>query len=287
VNTIFAGTIKTNKMDLSNFDNYFAQFGDLVIAYGGTVLLAIVFLVVGMWAIKRIVKVVGKTMVKRDVDESLRPFLKSLIGSLLKVMLIISAVSMLGIEMTSFVAVIGAAGLAVGLALQGSLANFAGGVLILLLKPFKVGDFIDTGSHSGTVREIQIFYTYITTPTNQEIIVPNGDLSNNAVKNFSFHDTRRVDFTFGIGYNDNIDQAKEILMKLITEEAKALKDPAPIVFIENLNDSSVDFRVRAWCQSVDYWDIVNSMSEKVKKSFDSAGVSIPFPQRDIHVHNEK
>jgi len=274
-------------MDFSNFNNYFAQFGELVIAYGGTVLLAIVFLIVGMWAIKRIVKVIGKTMVKSDVDESLQPFLKSLIGSLLKVMLIISAVSMLGIEMTSFVAVIGAAGLAVGLALQGSLANFAGGVLILLLKPFKVGDFIDTGSHSGTVREIQIFYTYITTPTNQEIIVPNGDLSNNAVKNFSFHDTRRVDFTFGIGYNDNIDQAKEILMKLITEEAKALKDPAPIVFIENLNDSSVDFRVRAWCQSSDYWDIVNSMSEKVKKSFDSAGVSIPFPQRDIHVYNEK
>jgi len=177
--------------------------------------------------------------------------------------------------------------LAVGLALQGSLSNFAGGVLILLLKPFKVGDFIDTGSHAGTVREIQIFYTYITTPTNQEIIVPNGDLSNNAVKNFSFHDTRRIDLTFGIGYEDNIDQAKEILMKLITDEEKAMKDPAPMVFIENLNDSSVDFRVRAWSANSDYWDIVNSMSEKVKKSFDSAGVSIPFPQRDIHVYNEK
>jgi len=274
-------------MDLSSFESYFAQFGDLVIAYGGTVLLAIVFLLVGLWVIKRIVKIVGKTMDKRGVDVSLQPFLKSLIGALLKVMLIISVVSMLGVEMTSFIAVLGAAGLAVGLALQGSLSNFAGGVLILLLKPFKVGDFIDTGSHAGTVREIQIFYTYITTPTNQEIIVPNGDLSNNAVKNFSFHDTRRIDLTFGIGYEDNIDQAKEILMKLITDEEKAMKDPAPMVFIENLNDSSVDFRVRAWSANSDYWDIVNSMSEKVKKSFDSAGVSIPFPQRDIHVYNEK
>lgn len=274
-------------MDLSSFESYFTQFGDLVIAYGGTVLLAIIFLIVGLWVIKRIVKVVGKTMDKRGVDISLQPFLKSLIGALLKIMLIISVVSMLGVEMTSFIAVLGAAGLAVGLALQGSLSNFAGGVLILLLKPFKVGDFIDTGSHSGTVREIQIFYTCITTPTNQEIIVPNGDLSNNAVKNFSFHETRRIDFTFGIGYDDNIDQAKEILMKLITAEEQVLKDPAPVVFIENLNDSSVDFRVRAWSKSSDYWDIVNSMSEKVKKSFDSAGVSIPFPQRDIHVYNEK
>ena len=274
-------------MDLSSFESYFAQFGDLIIAYGGTVLLAIIFLIVGLWIIKRIIRVVGKTMDKRGVDASLQPFLKSLIGALLKVMLIISVISMLGVEMTSFIAVLGAAGLAVGLALQGSLANFAGGVLILLLKPFKVGDFIDTGSHSGTVREIQIFYTYITTTTNQEIIVPNGDLSNNAVKNYSFHDTRRIDFTFGIGYDDNIDQAKEILMKLITAEEHVMKDPAPVVFIENLNDSSVDFRVRAWSKSSDYWGIVNSMSEKVKKSFDSAGVSIPFPQRDIHVYNEK
>jgi len=274
-------------MEFENYELYVKQFGDLVVAYGGTVLLAILFLVVGLWVIKRIVKVAGKTMKKRDVDESLQPFLKSLIGALLKVMLVISVVSMLGVEMTSFIAVLGAAGLAVGLALQGSLSNFAGGVLILLLKPFKVGDFIDTGSHSGTVREIQIFYTYLTTPTNQEIIVPNGDLSNNAVKNFSFHETRRIDFTFGIGYDDNIDQAKEILMELITSEDKVMKDPAPMVFIENLNDSSVDFRVRAWSANSDYWDIVNSMSEKVKKSFDNAGVSIPFPQRDIHVFNEK
>lgn len=274
-------------MDFSDFDSYIDRFGDLIITYGGKILLAILFLIIGLWVIKRVVKMIGKTMRKREVDESLQPFLKSLISALLKVMLIISVVSMLGVEMTSFVAVLGAASLAVGFALQGSLANFAGGVLILLLKPFKVGDFIDTGSHSGTVRAVQIFYTYITTTSNQEIIVPNGDLSNNAVKNYSFHDTRRLDFTFGIGYDDNIDQAKDILMKLITEEANVMKDPAPVVFIENLNDSSVDFRVRAWSKSSDYWDIVNSMSEKVKKAFDSAGVSIPFPQRDIHVYNEK
>jgi small conductance mechanosensitive channel len=274
-------------MDTSKFEGYLAQAGDLIVAYGAKVLLAIVFLLIGLAIIKRIVGGVGKAMSKKGVDQSLQPFLKSLIGALLKVMLFISVVSMLGVEMTSFVAVLGAAGLAVGLALQGSLANFAGGVLILLLKPFKVGDFIDSGSHSGTVREIQIFYTYLTTPTNQEIIIPNGQLSNNAVKNFSFHNTRRIDFTFGIGYDDNIDQAKDILMKLITDEANVMNDPAPMVFIENLNDSSVDFRVRAWSKNEHYWDIVNSMSEKVKKSFDGAGVSIPFPQRDIHVYNEK
>jgi small conductance mechanosensitive channel len=273
-------------MEFENYELYVRQFGDLVVEYGATVVLAILFLIIGLWVIKKIVSVLGKSMSKRGVDPSLQPFLRSLVGALLKIMLIISVISMLGVEMTSFIAVLGAAGLAIGLALQGSLANFAGGVLILLLKPFKVGDFIDTGSHSGTVREIQIFYTYLTTPTNQEIIVPNGDLSNNAVMNYSFHDTRRIDMTFGIGYDDNIDQAKEILMKLISAE-KILEEQPPQVFIENLNDSSVDFRVRAWSANSDYWDIVNSMSEKVKKSFDSAGVSIPFPQRDIHVYNEK
>src|SRR5690606_32354292 len=165
---------------MENLNEYLEQIKGLILVYGGRVVLAILVLIIGLWIIKRIVKIVSKTMHKRDVDESLRPFLTSIIGALLKVMLVISVAGMVGVQVTSFIAVLGAAGLAVGLALQGSLSNFAGGVLILLLKPFKVGDFIDTGTHSGTVREIQIFYTYITTTQNQEIIIPNGDLSNNA-----------------------------------------------------------------------------------------------------------
>lgn len=265
---------------------YLDQIKGLVIAYGGRVLLAIIVLIVGLWIIKRIVKVASKAMHKRDVDESLRPFLRSIISAVLKIMLIISVAGMIGVQVTSFIAVLGAAGLAIGLALQGSLANFAGGVLILLLKPFKVGDFIDTGSHSGTVREIQIFYTYITTTQNQEIIIPNGDLSNNAVKNYSFHDTRRMDMVFGIGYGDDIDKAKSILKGLVDEESRFLKEPAYDIFVEALADSSVNIHVRAWLNSSDFWGVTNNLNEKVKKAFDAQGISIPFPQRDIHMIKE-
>jgi len=262
---------------------YVLKFSDLIVEYSGRVILAIVVLLVGLWVIKRIIKTVSKRMEKREVDESLRPFLKSLIDALLKVMLFISVASMLGIQMTSFVAVLGAAGLAIGLALQGSLANFAGGVLILLLKPFKVGDFIDTGSHQGTVREIQIFYTYITTFQNQEVIIPNGDLSNNAVKNFSYHDTRRLDMLFGIGYGDNMDKAKGLIEDIVKADDRVLDKPPYQIFIESLGDSSVNIKVRMWTKNEDYWNVWLEMSEKVKKTFDSNGVSIPFPQRDVHL----
>jgi small conductance mechanosensitive channel len=273
-------------MNTEQLEAYWNQAKDLMITYGGKVVLAIIFLIIGLWVIKRIVNAVSKRMEKREVDESLRPFLRTLIGALLKIMLFISVISMVGVEMTSFIAVLGAAGLAVGLALQGSLSNFAGGVLILLLKPFKVGDFIDNGTHMGTVREIQIFYTYLTTLQNQEVIIPNSQLSNNSVTNYSFHDTRRMDLTFGIGYGDDIDKAKSILNRLIEEEANILKDPAPVIFVETLNDSSVDFKIRAWAKNEDFWDIRNGLSEKVKKAFDREGVSIPFPQRDVHLYQE-
>ena len=173
------------------------------------------------------------------------------------------------------------------MALQGSLSNFAGGVLILLLKPFKVGDFIEAGSYSGTVREIQIFYTYLTTVQNQEIVIPNGDLSNNAVKNYSFHDTRRMDMIYGIGYDDDIDLAKSILERLVNAEERFLKDPAHMIFVEELADSSVNLHIRAWATRADFWDIYNYFPEKVKKAFDAEGVSIPFPQRDVHFYQEK
>lgn len=270
---------------MEKINEYFEKISDLVIVYGTKVLLAIVVLIIGLALIKRLNKAIGKALDRRGVDPSLKPFLSSVIGALLKVMLFISVAGMLGIEMTSFIAILGAAGLAVGLALQGSLSNFAGGVLILLLKPFKVGDFIEGAGHAGTVREIQVFYTYMTTPSNQEIIIPNGQLSNNSVKNYSYHDTRRVDMTFGIGYGDSIDKAKGILEGLIKENDQILTDPAYDIFIQALADSSVNFNVRCWCKNENYWDIVNGFSEKVKKAFDAEGVSIPFPQQDVHIHN--
>ncbi len=272
---------------MKKFDEYFDNIIGLVVQYGAKLLLAVVVLIIGLWIIKRVVRLADKTMTNRNVDASLKPFLRSIIGALLKIMLIISVASMVGVEMTSFVAVLGAAGLAVGLALQGSLSNFAGGVLILLLKPFKVGDFIDGAGHSGTVREIQIFYTYITTSSNQEVIIPNGKLSNDAIKNYSFHDTRRMELTYGIGYGDDIDKAKSILQRLLDEESRLLKDPAPMMFVQTLADSSVNIEVRAWANRPDYWDIRWNFPEKVKKAFDAEGISIPFPQRDVHIFQEK
>ena len=271
---------------MEQLSKYFEQIKGLIIVYGSRVILAVVVLIIGLWIIKRIVKLAAKAMHNREVDESLRPFLRSIISALLKIMLIISVAGMIGIQVTSFIAVLGAAGLAVGLALQGSLANFAGGVLILLLKPFKVGDFVDTGTHSGTVREIQIFYTYITTTQNQEIIVPNGSLSNNAIKNYSFHETRRLDMSFGIGYNDDIDLAKSILDKIVKEDSRFLTDKVHDIFVEELADSKVNIHLRAWLNSADFWDVSNNLNEKVKKAYDAQNISIPFPQRDIHIIKE-
>lgn len=269
---------------MENWNESLEKIFDLVVEYGINLGLALLVLVIGLYAIKIVLKGFKKMLAKKDVDPSLRPFLTSIVGALLKVMLVISVASMVGIQMTSFVAILGAAGLAIGLALQGSLSNFAGGVLILLLKPFKVGDFIEANGFSGSVREIQIFYTYITTGQNQEVVIPNASLSNNAVKNYSFHNTRRLDMTFGIGYTDDIDKARTILNGLITGDQRILKDPGHSIFIEALADSSVNFHVRAWSSNSDFWDINNGFNEKVKKAFDEAGINIPFPQMDVHVH---
>ena len=271
---------------MDKFSHHLDEFIRLMLIYGGRTILAIFILIVGLWIIRRVVKLARKTMEKRNFDISLRPFLASLISAVLKILLFITAASIVGMEVTSFIAILGAAGLAVGLALQGSLANFAGGVLILILKPFRVGDFIDTGKHSGTVREIQIFYTYITTTQKQEVVIPNGDLSNNAVKNYSYHNTRRLDTTFRIGYGDDMDKAKSILNNIAKEDARFLTDPAHSVFVEELADNSVNIHLRGWTKSSDYWDVVNNINEVVKKAFDAQGVSIPLPQRHIHMIKE-
>lgn len=268
---------------MDKLEEYYNTYSDLIVAYCGRLLLAIIVLVVGLWVIRRIVNVFSRSMEKREVELSLRPFLRSIVGALLRVLLIISVLSMVGVAMTSFIAVLGAAGLAIGLALQGSLSNFAGGVLILLLKPFKVGDFIDNGTYSGTVREIQIFYTYITTGQNQEVIIPNGNLSNNAVKNYSFHNTRRMDIIVQIGYNEDIEKVKNILNRIIESDSRILKVPAHDVFVEALTISMVNVHFRIWARSSDYWAIAGEVHETIKKAFDREGIAFPTPQQNIQI----
>jgi len=267
-----------------DMDALLSKIVEMATTYGMKFILAIVVLIVGLIVIKAITKWAVKMMKRGSVDDSLIPFIRSLISITLKLLLIVSILSMVGIQMTSFIALLGAAGLAVGLALQGTLQNFAGGVIILLFKPYKVDDYITTQGFSGTVKEIQIFSTILTTPDNQTIIIPNSPISVNAITNYSTQDTRRVDFTFGIGYSDDIDKARSVIMKVLNNDERILKEPEPLVKISNLGDSSVDFATRVWVKYGDYWSVFFDTNEKIKKEFDSEGISIPFPQQDVHLY---
>ncbi len=270
----------------SNANEYSQQLIDLIWVWGPKIVTALLTLIIGLWIIGIITRSIGKGMDKRNVDPSLKPFIKSLINAILKVMLLISVIGMVGIQATSFVAVLGAAGLAVGLALQGTLQNFAGGVIILLLKPFKVGDFVTVSGESGTVDSIQIFNTFLKTPDNKVIIVPNGQAANSITTNFSAEETRRVDFTFGVGYGDSTEKTRETLMELINADERILKDPAPFVAVSALADSSVNFVVRVWVKGADYWGVFFDMNENVYNKFNEVGLNIPFPQMDVHVHKQ-
>jgi len=265
---------------------YWYQIEDIVVRYIGSVLLAAAVLIIGWWLINKFTKAFSKWMEKKEVDLSLRPFLRSIIKFSLRIMLIIAVAGMVGIKTTSFVAVLGAAGLAIGLALQGSLANFAGGVIILLLKPFKAGEFIQTGDMMGTVREIHVFYTYITSIHNQELVIPNGQLANAAITNYSRYDSRRMDMPFRVAYDADIDKAKAILDELISAEGALLKDPPHSIFVEELTEHYVKINVRAWLKADEFWDVCNSLSEKVKKRFDREGIRIPYPTMDVRMANK-
>jgi small conductance mechanosensitive channel len=258
----------------------------LILTYGGKLLLALLTLVIGLWLIKRLTKMLEKFFALRSYEETLQKFLIHLISGTLKVLLLISVISMLGIQMTSFIALLGAIGLAFGMALSGTLQNFAGGVLLLILKPFKVGDFIEAQGYSGTVDEIQIFHTILLTPDKKTIIIPNGPLSNGAATNYSASPQRRVDWTFGIGYSDDIEKARQIITDLLTKDERVLKDPAIFTGVVSLGDSSVNIATRAWVNAADYWDLFFAMNEQVKKAFDKEGISIPFPQTDVHLIRE-
>ncbi|MCB1684299.1 MAG: mechanosensitive ion channel [Pseudomonadales bacterium] len=257
---------------------------EMAMSYGPKLVLALVVLFVGLWVINRFVRLIGKGMERSNTEPTLAKFLSNLVSVGFKALLLISVASMIGIETTSFIAILGAAGLAVGLALQGSLANFAGGVLVLMFRPFKVGDFIDAQGVSGTVSEIGIFHTVIKTGDNKVIVVPNGSLSNGIITNFSKEATRRVDFVFGIGYDDDISKAKAIIERLVTSDDRALSEPAPLIVVSSLGDSSVNITTRVWVKSPDYWAFFFSLTEKVKVTFDAEGISIPYPQRDVHLH---
>ena len=273
-------SISTDKLN-----EYWLMAKGMIMEYGLKLIYAIIILMIGLWIIKAITNGLKKFMVKRKVDESLIPFLTSMLNMVLKVMLVITVMSMLGIEMTSFIAILGAAGLAVGLALSGTLQNFAGGVMLLIFKPFKVGDFIDAQGYSGVVKEIQIFITILTTPDNKTVIIPNGGLANGSMVNYSAQDTRRVDWTFGIGYGDKTDDAKKILLDLMNADERILQDPKPFVGVSALADSSVNFATRAWVKGEDYWGVFFDMNDKVYNTFNEKGINIPFPQMDVHVHN--
>lgn len=273
---------------MENFQEFFAGIYTLIAEYGMQFILAIVVLILGLIVIKWISRALVRLMKKGNVNPSLIPFLRTLANILLKVMLVISVMGMVGIEMTSFIAVLGAAGLAVGLALQGTLQNFAGGVMILLFKPYEVGHFIEAQGFMGTVKEIQIFTTVLSTPDNRKVIIPNSPLATGSITNFSAMPTRRIDFSFGIGYGDNIDKAKEILLSMAQNDDRVLKeDNPPEVMVEALGDSSVNLKLRTWVKSEDYWSLFFYVTENVKKQFDAAGISIPFPQRDVHLYNHK
>lgn len=271
---------------MEDINIYSDKIMDFVLTYGPKLIGAIITLVVGLWVIKMVMNGIVKSFRKREMDPSLIPFLKGLIGTLLKVMLIISVMSMMGIAMTSFVAILGAMGLAVGMALSGTLQNFAGGVIILILKPFKIGDVIEAQGYIGSVNSIQIFNTILKTPDNKTIIIPNGGLSTGSMVNYSTEATRRVDWTVGIGYGDDIEKARKILLEILSSDDRIFKDPAPFIQVSALADSSVNLATRVWVNAGDYWGVFMETNEKIYNEFNKQGINIPFPQMDVHLHKQ-
>lgn len=258
---------------------------DFVSVYGLKVIGAIVIWIIGSWLIKKIMNAVSNLMEKKAYDVSLQKFLTNLIKWVLKILLVITILGTLGIPTAQFAAIVAAAGLAIGLALQGSLGNFAGGVLLMIFKPIKIGDLIEAQGEVGVVKEIEIFTTKLTGLSNREIIIPNGSLSNGNIINYTTEGTRRVDLTFGVGYDSDIKQTKSVLLKVLTDHPKVLQDPAPTVNVSELADSSINFAVRPWCNAEDYWAVYFDVTENTKEALDAAGIEIPYPHQ-VEIHKE-
>ena len=264
-------------MDMNN------MMETIIIPWGIKIALALVIFYVGRMVVAAVVGFARKFMHNRDMDDILINFLCSILRWVLLLFVVVAALSQLGIDTTSLVALLGAAGLAIGLSLQGSLANFASGVMLIIFRPFTKGDFVEVAGTSGSVDAISIFTTTLTTPDNKEVIVPNGAVLGNNIINYSARDTRRVDMVFGISYDDDIRQARALLEQILAADERILADPAPVVALGELGDSSVNFLVRPWVNAADYWGVLWDTTETVKLKFDEAGISIPYPQMDVHL----
>lgn len=269
-------------MDLQGIID-FVQFQGTSLAVNLVAALAI--FVVGRWVVKLLHSLSIKAMQRGKLDPLLVKFLGNILYALLMVFVVLAAISQVGIQTTSLIAVIGAAGLAVGLALQGSLANFAAGVLVIIFRPYKIGDYVEAGGVAGTIDDVQIFTTELKTADNRKIIVPNGQMMNGAITNYSSHDTRRVDLVVGVGYDDDIDVVRRVLEGVVADDPRVLADPAPNIRMSAMGDSSVSWIVRPWVEAADYWSVYWEMTEEIKRRFDAEGISIPFPQRDVHVYH--
>lgn len=268
-------------------DQIDGYINDYAVPWAINIFFALAIFVIGRIVVGLIMSMFGKVMSKSKYDPMLIDFLKSILNAVLMLFVIVASLNELGVDTTSLVAILGAAGLAIGLSLQDSLKNFAAGVMLLVFKPFKAGDFVEAGGTSGTVKNIGIFTTIMTTPDNKEIIVPNGSIYGDNITNYSAKPTRRVDFVFGIGYGDDLLKAKNVLQQIIAEDPRVLPEPEPRIAVSELGDSSVNFVVRPWVKSEDFWDVKFDITEKVKLRFDEEGISIPFPQMDVHLHREE
>ncbi len=269
------------------FDQYTLQKAiEMVLEYLPKLALALLTLVAGLWLIKQLIKFISRLMEARKVDESLRPFFRSMISIILKVLLVISVMGMIGIEMTSFIALIGAIGISIGMALSGSLQHFAGGVLLLIYKPFRKGDFIEAQGHKGTVRELRIFNTVLNTLDNKVVFIPNGPLSTGTVVNYTTEPKRRLDLVYGISYNNDLDVAKNVLDKIIRNYPRTVNDPPHVIGVKELGASSVNIEIRVWVETTDVIDAGFYFNETVKKEFDRNGISIPYPQMDVHIKDK-
>jgi small conductance mechanosensitive channel len=255
----------------------------LLLSWGGRIVAALLIFLVGRWISKRIAAGVAAATERANVDPTLTKFLRSVIYMALLVMVILAAVQQLGVEATSFFAILGAAGLAIGLALKDSLANFSSGVMLVFFRPFKAGDYVEAGGVAGTVDSISIFNTILKTPDNRVVIVPNSQIYAGAITNFSALDTRRIDLVFGISYDDDVARAKELMRSVVEADERVLEDPAPTIMMLELGDSSVNFAVRPWVATPDYWAVRGDLLENIKKALEDNGMSIPYPQRDVHL----
>jgi len=274
--------LELDKLDVSSIDIP-ALIDTYVIPWGLNIIFAVIIFIVGKWLVGVITRLAKKIMTKAHMDNILVNFIGSIISSVLLLFVVIAALDQLGVNTTSLIALIGAAGLAIGLALQGSLQNLASGVMLIVFRPFKDGDFIEAGGTMGVVEQIGIFTTQMRTGDNKEVIVPNGQIFGGTITNYSKRETRRVDMVFGIGYGDDIRKAKDIIAGIIAADERILKDPEPLIAVGELADSSVNFNVRPWVKSSDYWGVYFDLNEKIKMAFDDNGISIPFPQMDVYL----